>query len=311
VGSAIVRELLNQGYDDIIEVSSQYMRRGEISYDNGGFDLRYENNVDKIFKKYSPQYVINAAGKVGGIHANNTYSAEFTYDNVLMQTNIIHACYRYNVRKLLLLGSSCIYPKFCEQPIKENMLLSSYLEPTNMGYAIAKISAIVMARMYNKQYGSNFISAMPTNIYGAGDNFDISNSHVLPAMIRKFHEAKVHDIKSVELWGTGVPTREFLHVDDLSNAVVFLMNNYTDCNEHVNIGSGFEISIKDLALLVRDAVDYDGKIFWNIDYPDGTPRKLLDSTKLNNLGWKPKISLETGIKQTYDWFVNNYQKIRK
>lgn len=311
VGSALIRELKRQGYSDIIEAGRKYMSHGEIVYENGGFDLRQEENVSKIFKKYSPEYVINAAGKVGGINANNKKSGEFIYDNLLIQTNIIHASYKYNVYKLLTLGSSCIYPKFCPQPIKEEYLLTSQLEETNIGYAVAKIAGIVMCRMYNKQYGSNFISAMPTNLYGPGDNFNLMDSHVLPALIRKMHDAKMRDDKSVEFWGTGFPRREFLFVDDLANAIVFLMNNYDDPTEHVNIGFGDDISIKELVELLKEIIDYDGKIFWNVDYPDGTPKKLLDSSKINMLGWRATTSLREGLTITYKWFLENYENIRK
>ena len=228
-----------------------------------------------------------------------------------MQTNIINMSYMYGVRKLLFLGSSCIYPKNCPQPIKEEYLLTSALEETNIGYAIAKISGMIMCRMYNKQYGSNFISAMPTNLYGPGDNFHLMNSHVLPALIRKFHEAKINGEESVEFWGTGSARREFLYVDDLAEALVFLMNNYDNCKEHINVGTGEDLTIKELVEKVKEVVDFDGKIRWNVSYPDGTPVKRLDVTKINNLGWKAKTSLDEGLKITYKWFLENYDKIRK
>ena len=310
VGSAIIRELQRQGYTDIIRVA-RYRLYHNGHYFEGNYDLRYYDNVKEIFKQYSPQYVINAAGKVGGINANNTKSADFIRDNIEMQNNIIHLSHIYGVKKLLFLGSSCIYPKFCPQPIKEEYLLSSALEETNIGYAIAKISGVVMCRMYHKQYGSNFISAMPTNLYGPNDNFNLLDSHVLPALIRKMHDAKMRDDKSVEFWGTGSPRREFLYVDDLANAIIFLMNNYDDPTEHVNIGFGEDISIKELVELLKEVIDYDGKIFWNVDYPDGTPKKLLDSSKIHKLGWKAQTSLREGLTTTYKWFVENYENIRK
>jgi GDP-L-fucose synthase len=310
VGSAVVRELQKQGYTDILRSSKHKAYHNGTVYEDD-YDLRYEENVTKLFIQFGPEYVINCAGKVGGINANNTQSAEFIRDNIMIQTNIINMCYTYSVKKLLFLGSSCIYPKLCPQPIKEEYLLTSSLEESNIGYAIAKISGLIMCRMYNKQYGSNFISAMPTNLYGPNDNFNLKNSHVLPALIRKFHEAKIRGDESIELWGTGTAKREFLFVDDLSEALVFLMNNYNDCKEHINIGMGEDIIIKDLANLIKEIVDYDGKIFWNVDYPDGTPQKLLDVSKINNLGWKAKIPLEDGLRKTYKWFVENYENIRK
>jgi GDP-L-fucose synthase len=310
VGSAVIRELKKQEYIDIIGVSQKCMYHNGFKYE-GNYDLRYEENIVKIFQKYSPEYVINCAGKVGGIHANDTQGAEFIYDNILIQTNVIHTCYKYNVSKLLTLGSSCIYPKLCPQPIKEEYLLTSALEETNIGYAIAKISGVVMCRMFNKQYGSNFISVMPTNLYGPFDNFNLSDSHVLPALIRKFHEAKIYGGEVVKCGGTGNPRREFLFVDDLAEALVFLMNNYDDCKEHINVGVGEDISIKELVNLLKEIVDYDGKILWNVDYPDGTPQKLLDVSKINKLGWKAKTSLEDGLRITYKWFVENYENIRK
>jgi GDP-L-fucose synthase len=310
VGSAVVRELQRQGYTDVLRTSRTKLYHNGYSYD-GDFDLRYEDKVRYIFGYHHPEYVINAAGVVGGINANNTRSAEFIRDNIMMQTNIINMSYVYKVKKLLFLGSSCIYPKFCSQPIKEEYLLTGPLEETNIGYAIAKISGLIMCRMYHKQYGSNFISAMPTNLYGAGDNFHLTESHVLPALIRKMHDAKINGDESVEFWGSGSPLREFLYVDDLAEALVFLMNNYDDCNEHINVGVGEDITIKNLANLVKEIVGYDGKIYWNADYPDGTPVKRLDVTRINSLGWKVKTSLEDGLRITYKWFVENYENIRK
>jgi len=310
VGSAVIRALQQQGYTDITRSTRTKVYHNGFSYD-GNYDLRYEENTKEIFKQFKPEYVINAAGKVGGINANNTQSAEFIRDNIMMQTNIINMSYVYGVKKLLFLGSSCIYPRECPQPIKESYLLTSALEETNIGYAIAKISGMVMCRMYNKQYGSNFISAMPTNLYGPYDNFHLTNSHVLPALIRKFHDAKIRGDEKVEFWGTGTPRREFLFVDDLADALIFLMNNYDDCKEHINIGTGEDITIKDLVQLIKEIVDYDGKIIWNVSYPDGTMVKRLDCSKINSLGWRARTSLESGLKLTYDWFVRNYNNIRK
>lgn len=299
VGSAVIRELKKQGYKKILTANKKF------------YDLRDYRKVDDFFLLFKPEYVFNCAGKVGGIGANNKYSADFIRDNIQMQTNIIEASHKYNVKKLLFLGSSCIYPKFCPQPIKEEYLLTSELEETNIAYAIAKISGLIMCRMYNKQYGSNFISAMPTNLYGINDNFNLENSHVLPALIRKFHEAKIQNKEYVEFWGTGKPRREFLFVDDLAESLVFLMNNYEDCNEHINVGCGEDISIKELVNIIQKIVGYEGEIKWNSDQPDGTPQKLLDVNKIRSLGWKAKTSLEEGIKTTYDWFVENYDNIKK
>lgn len=301
VGSSVIRTLKKEGYANIITVDKQ------------ACDLKYPEEVSKFFYDYQPEYVINCAGKVGGIHANNTYSADFTYFNLLIQNNIIDCCYKFDVKKLLFLGSSCIYPRNCPQPIKEEYLLTSQLEETNIGYAIAKISGIIMCRMYNKQYGKNFISAMPTNLYGINDNFDLYDSHVLPALIRKMHDAKIRNDKNVEFWGTGSARREFLFVDDLAEALIFLMNNYNDCKEHINIGTGEDLTIKELVYLVKKIVDYDGEILWNANYPDGTPKKLLDCTRIHNLGWCHKINLEEGLRITYKWFKENYNSnnIRK
>lgn len=310
VGSAVVRELYRQGYTDVTRTTRTTLAHNGYSYD-GNYDLRYEENVKNIFSHYNPEYVINCAGTVGGINANNTRSAEFIRDNIMIQTNIINMSYVYGVKKLLFLGSSCIYPKFCLQPIKEEYLLTSELEESNIGYAIAKISGMVMCRMFNKQYGSNFISAMPTNLYGPRDNFHLTNSHVLPALIRKFHDAKINGDESVEFWGTGTPRREFLFVDDLAEALVFLMNNYEDAKQHINVGTGEDITIKELVDLVKEIVDYDGKIFWNADYPDGTPVKRLDCSKIHALGWHHKVNLEEGLRITYKWFLDNYNNLRK
>ena len=299
VGSAVVRELKIQGYADIITI------------DKNDCNLWNQPAVAYFFSKNKPEYVINCAGKVGGINANNTQSADFITENIQIQTNIIQACHEFKVKKLLFLGSSCIYPKMCPQPIKEEYLLTSALEETNIGYAIAKISGIISCRLHNKQYGDNFISAMPTNLYGINDNFNLMNSHVLPALIRKFHDAKINNLPSVEFWGTGSARREFLFVDDLAQALVFLMNNYDNCNEHINIGCGDDVTILELAEMLKKITKYEGEIIWNSEYPDGTPVKRLDVTKINNLGWKAKTSLEAGLQITYDWFVKNYNTIRK
>ena len=245
-----------------------------------------------------------AAAKVGGIVANNTYPAEFIYDNLMIEANIIAAAHRTGVKKLLFLGSSCIYPKFAPQPMTEDSLLTGILEPTNEPYAIAKIAGIKMCQAYRRQYGCNFISVMPTNLYGPGDNFDLETSHVVPAMLRKFHEAKTRGDKAVTLWGTGTPRREFLHVDDLADACVYLMNHY-DEPEIINIGVGKDISIRELAELIQKIVGFQGEIIWDTDKPDGTPRKLLDVTRLGQLGWQARITLEEGLAQTYQWYCNN------
>jgi len=293
VGSAIMRKLKKEGYNNLV-----YRNSSEL-------DLRRQEKVEEFFKEEKPEYVILAAAKVGGIQANDIYSAEFLYDNLMIETNVIDAAYQNNVKKLLFLGSSCIYPKFADQPMKEDYLLSGKLESTNEGYAIAKITGIKLCEHYNKQYGTNFISAMPTNLYGPNDNFDLETSHVLPALIRKFHEAKVNDEDEVVIWGTGKPRREFLHVDDLADSLLFLMNNY-DGDQFVNVGVGKDISILELAELIKDIVGFKGEIVNDLSKPDGTPRKLLDVTRLNELGWEAQISLEEGIKDTYQWFKEDY-----
>ena len=293
VGSAIMRKLKKEGYNNLV-----YRTSSEL-------DLRRQKKVEDFFKEEKPEYVILAAAKVGGIQANYKYSAEFLYDNLMIETNVIDAAYQNDVKKLLFLGSSCIYPKFADQPMKEDYLLSGKLESTNEGYAVAKITGIKLCEHYNKQYDTNFISAMPTNLYGPNDNFDLETSHVLPALIRKFHETKINDEDEVVIWGTGKPRREFLHVDDLADALLFLMNNY-DGDQFVNVGVGKDISIVELAELIKDIVDFDGEIVNDLSKPDGTPRKLLDVTRLNHLGWEAQISLEEGIKDTYKWFKENY-----
>ncbi|MCB9070715.1 MAG: GDP-L-fucose synthase [Calditrichae bacterium] len=290
VGSAIARRLASNGFNNLV-----LKRSAEL-------DLRNQAAVAAFFEKEQPEYVFLAAAKVGGILANNDYPADFIYDNLMIQSNIIHHSYRNGVKKLLFLGSSCIYPKFAPQPMKEEHLLDGKLEPTNEPYAIAKIAGIKTCQSYNRQYGTQFISVMPTNLYGPNDNFDLQSSHVLPALIRKFHEAKLAGKPAVEIWGTGSPKREFLHADDLADACVYLMQHYSD-NDIVNIGVGEDIAIKDLALLIKDIVGFSGELTFDTSKPDGTPRKLLDVSKLNGLGWKAGISLRDGITQTYQWYL--------
>jgi len=290
VGSAITRRLKAEGYHNLIYKTIEE------------FDLTRQADVEAYFAEHKPEYVFLAAARVGGIHANNTYPADFIRDNLAIQYNIIESSYRNGVKKLLFLGSSCIYPRECPQPMKEEYFLTGPLEPTNEPYAVAKIAGITMCQSYNRQYGANFISVMPTNLYGPGDNFDLKNSHVLPALIRKFHEAKVEGKKEVVIWGTGRPRREFLFVDDLADAVVFLMNNY-DQSEIINIGVGQDSTIRELAELVREVAGFDGEIVHDTSQPDGMPRKLLDVSRLNKLGWKAKTSLREGIKITYDWYA--------
>ncbi|UKB79324.1 GDP-L-fucose synthase family protein [Chryseobacterium sp. MEBOG07] len=287
VGSAILRNLTSNGFHNIITKTSDEL------------DLTDQKNVQTFFETEKPEYVFLAAAKVGGIHANNTYRADFLYKNLMIEANIIHQSYLQGVKKLLFLGSSCIYPKLAPQPLKEEYLLSGFLEQTNEPYAIAKIAGIKMCDAYRSQYDCNFISAMPTNLYGPNDNYDLNNSHVLPAMLRKFFEAKQNKVEEVVLWGDGSPFREFLHVDDLAKACVFLMNNYNESG-HINIGSFKEISISELATQIKDITQYEGNIVWDTEKPNGTPRKLMDSSKINSMGWSPDISLEDGIKQVYE-----------
>ncbi len=287
VGSAILRKLRSEGYSNLVYKTSSEL------------DLRNQEAVKRFFEEEKPEYVFLAAAKVGGILANNTYKADFLYDNLMIESNIIHQAYKNDCKKLLFLGSSCIYPKMAPQPMKEDSLLTGVLEPTNEPYAIAKIAGIKMCDAYRDQYGCNFISAMPTNLYGPNDNYDLKNSHVLPALLRKFHEAKENNDESVEIWGSGKPLREFLHVDDLAEACLFLMKNYNEAG-HVNVGSGSEIAIKDLALLIKDIVRFDGELKLDASKPDGTPRKLMDNGKINSLGWSPKISLEEGVRNVYE-----------
>jgi GDP-L-fucose synthase len=286
VGSAILRKLQKEGYSNLIFKSSLKL------------DLRDYKAVSKFFEKEKPEYVFLAAAKVGGIQANNIYRAEFLYDNLMIQNHVIHQSYLHGVKKLMFLGSSCIYPKFAPQPLKEEYLLTGTLESTNEPYAIAKIAGIKMCQAYRSQYGCNFIAVMPTNLYGENDNYDLEKSHVLPALLRKFHTAKVENRGEVVVWGSGSPKREFLHSDDLADACYFLMQNY-DSEDFINIGIGEDISIKELAELIANIVGFEGKIVWDSSKPDGTPRKLMDVSKLHQLGWKHKIGLEEGIRSVY------------
>ena len=288
-----MRNLEDKGYQNII-----YRTHKEL-------DLTNQEAVRRFFEEEKPEYVFLAAAKVGGIHANNTYPADFIYDNLMIQNNVIKAAHDFEVKKLLFLGSTCIYPKMAPQPIKEEYLLTGSLEETNEAYAVAKIAGLEMCKFFKRQYGDNFISCMPTNLYGPNDNFDLKNSHVLPALIRKFHEAKVNNSEAVEVWGTGTPLREFLYVDDMADACVFLMENY-DGEQHVNIGTGEEVSIRELAETVKEVVGFDGELVFNTDMPDGTPRKLTTVDKLHGLGWKHKVSLDKGIRLAYNWFLENY-----
>ncbi len=294
VGSAIYRRLVQEGFNNFVFRTSSEL------------DLREQQDVRAFFASERPDYVFLAAAKVGGIMANNTYRAEFLYENIQIQNNVIDSAYRHNVKKLLFLGSSCIYPKLAPQPLQEDSLLTGTLESTNEPYAIAKIAGIKMCEAYRSQYGCDFISVMPTNLYGPNDNYDLNKSHVLPAMIRKFHEAKVEDKEVVELWGTGSPLREFLHADDLADACYFLMQNYSEA-AFLNIGVGADVTIKALAELIREVVGFQGEVHWNTDKPDGTPRKLMDVSKLHNLGWKHKTDLVEGIRITYQDFLSKIE----
>ncbi len=300
VGSAIVRRLQAEGYSNLLLRSSTEL------------DLRVQTAVAAFFAEESPEYVFLAAARVGGIIANSTRKGEFIYDNLLIQTNVIHNAYTSGVKRLLFLGSTCIYPKFAPQPMPEECLLSGPLEPTNDAYAVAKIAGISMCRSYNDQYGTRFLSAMPNNLYGSNDNFDLTNSHVLPALMRKFHEAKLAASPQVDIWGTGTPQREFLHVDDLADASLFLMDlsegifssllNDATAPALINVGSGDEVSIKELALLIKKMVSYDGSLVFDTSKPDGTPRKLADTSRLKSLGWKNKIGLQQGLQRTFEWY---------
>ncbi len=292
VGSAIVRKLRAEGYDNLL-----LKTRAEV-------DLLRQDQVEKMFETEKPEYVFLSAAKVGGIHANNTYPAQFLYENMMIEAHIIHSAWQTGVKKLLFLGSSCIYPKMAPQPLKEEYLLTGALEPTNEAYAVAKIAGIKLAEFYSRQYGVNFISAMPTNLYGPGDNYDLNNSHVLPALIRKFHEAREAGRPYVEIWGSGKPRREFLYVDDLADACFFLMRNYNDI-PFVNVGTGEDISIGELAHLVKEIVGYRGELKYDSSKPDGTPRKLLDVSRLRAIGWQAQTSLRAGIAKTYEHFKQN------
>ena len=293
VGSAIVRGLQAKGFTNIIGKTHSEL------------DLTDSVAVEEFFKAEKPEYVFLAAAKVGGILANSTYPADFIYENLQIQNNVIGMAKKYNVKKLMFLGSSCIYPKMCPQPIKEEYLLSGYLEETNEAYALAKISGLKMCQYFNKQYGTNFISVMPTNLYGPHDNFHPENSHVMPALIRRFHEAKVNNIPEVVVWGSGAPLREFLYSEDMADACIYLMKNY-EGNDFFNIGTGKEISIRGLAELIKEIVGYEGKIVWDTTKPDGTPRKLLDVSRLEKAGWTYKTELRDGIEKSYKWYLENY-----
>ncbi|KAF1700346.1 GDP-L-fucose synthase [Pseudoxanthomonas suwonensis] len=297
VGSAVVRRLQALGYNNLLLAGRDLL------------DLRDAASVEAFFTKEKPQVVILAAAKVGGIHANDTYPAQFLFENLQIQNNVIDAAYRHGAKKLTFLGSSCIYPKFAEQPIREDSLLTGALEPTNEWYAIAKIAGIKLCQAYRKQYGFNAISLMPTNLYGPGDNFDLANSHVLPALIRKFHEAKLRGDAEVVMWGTGTPRREFLHVDDMAAATVFLTETHNDPGI-VNVGVGEDVSIRELAELVKEVTGFQGRIVNDTSKPDGTPRKLLDVSRLHALGWRAQISLRDGVQQTYQWFLENQTQLR-
>lgn len=292
VGSAIVRKLRENGYENLIGRSSTEV------------DLQNQAAVNEFFAWEKPEYVFLAAAKVGGIWVNSTRPAEFIYDNLMIEANVIHAAYQNSVKKLLFLGSTCIYPKLAPQPMKEEYLLTSSLEPTNQAYALAKIAGLELCRSYNLQYGANFIAIMPTNLYGPNDNFDLESSHVLPALIRKFHEAKLSNSQQVVVWGTGTPIREFLHVDDMADACLHLMLHYNE-NKIINVGTGQGISIRELAILIKDVVGYSGDIVFDTDKPDGTPIKVSDPGRINATGWQPKISLQQGLAMTYEWYVNH------
>lgn len=297
VGSAIVRNLISKGYENIIYKTSQEV------------DLRNQSSVQQFFEQEHPEYVFLAAAKVGGILANSKYPAQFIYDNLMIQTNVIEAAHRYGVKKLLFLGSTCIYPRMAPQPLKEESLLTGELEKTNEAYALAKISGIKMCNAYNQQYGTDYISVMPTNLYGPNDNFDLETSHVLPALIRKIYDAKVKKEDHVTLWGSGTPLREFLHVDDMADACVYLMENCTfeQIGEFVNIGTGKELTIRQLAELLCEIIGFNGELVFDSSKPDGTPRKLTDVTRLHQLGWKHKIELKEGVQDTYNWYLENVE----
>lgn len=293
VGSAITRRLQKDGYKNIIAKTFEEL------------DLTRQADVEAFFEKEKPEYVFLAAAKVGGIHANATYPADFIMINLQIECNIISACHKYNVKKLLFLGSSCIYPKECPQPIKEEYLLTSPLEKTNEAYALAKIAGLKMCMYYNEQYKTDYISVMPCNLYGINDNFDLNNSHVMPALIRKFHEAKLNNLPNVTVWGTGKPLREFLFVDDLADACLYLMNNFSG-NDFYNVGYGKDVTILELAEIIKEVVGFEGEIIFDTSKPDGTPRKITDISRIKTTGWSPKTELKEGIKISYDWFVKKY-----
>jgi GDP-L-fucose synthase len=296
VGSALMRALISRGFTNIVVRTFKEL------------DLRSQTAVADFFSKEKPDYVFLAAAKVGGIKANNDYPADFIYDNLAIQSNVIHYSYKHGVKKLLFLGSSCIYPRECPQPIVEEYLLTGPLEPTNEPYAIAKIAGLKMCQSYNRQYATHFISAMPTNLYGPYDNFDENASHVIPALIGKFHKAKMADADNVMVWGTGNPRREFLYVDDLADALLFLMERY-DGSSWINVGTGDEVTIRELATLVKEVVGFEGELLFDATKPDGTPRKLLNVEKINTLGWQSKMSLTAGLKKTYDWFLAHHSEV--
>ena len=296
VGSALVRKLQAEGYENILTATTSEV------------DLTNQAATKAFFQQHRPDYVFVAAAKVGGIHANNTYRADFLYQNLMIECNTIHSSFETGVKKLLFLGSTCIYPKMAPQPLREEYLLSGYLEQTNEPYAIAKIAGIKLCESYRRQYGCDFISAMPTNLYGPNDNYDLNNSHVLPALIRKFHEAKINHMPKVVIWGSGTPMREFLHVDDLAEGCFFLMENYSD-EGLVNVGTGEDVSIKELAMLIKEITGFTGELVWDSSKPDGTPRKLTDCSKIHQMGWKHQISLEEGIERVYEQFQIDYPRI--
>lgn len=295
VGSAIVRVLRKQGYTNLLTPGHNEL------------DLVNQQEVDKFFENNKPEYVIDAAAKVGGIKANSQYMADFLMENLMMQNNIITSCHKYKIKKFLFLASACIYPKECEQPIKESSILTGALEPTNEGYSLAKISGLRACEYYKKQYGDNFITAMPANSYGINDSFDPNNSHVIPALIRRFYEAKINNLKEVVMWGTGKAMREFLYVDDLADSCIYLLNNY-DGENFINVGSGEEVSMSQLADIIKNVVGYEGEIKYDTTKPDGMMRRMVDSTRINDIGWRAKTSLEEGIKQEYNWFLENIIK---
>lgn len=297
-GSAIFRALTQDGYTNINTINHKNL------------DLKNKEAVELFFEKERPEYVFVAAAKVGGIYANDKYPAEFIYDNLQIQNNLIHTSFLYGVKKLLFTGSVCIYPKFAPEPVQESSLLNGILEPSNECYAIAKIAGIKMCQAYRKQYGCNYITVMPCNLYGINDNFHVTHSHVLPALIRRFHEAKNNKLAQLECWGDGTPRREFLHADDLARALILLMQEYNS-GDIINIGYGSDYTIKEITSIIKNVTKFEGEIFWDTNRPNGTPRRLLDSNRIFEMGWRPKISLEEGLDKTYNWFINNYDTLRK